>query len=122
MTAPVPEKGMMTDEAPKSDAIKRLIWPLRLTLAGMVAERVVRAFWPVWTGLFFIFSALAFGAGSLLAPAYTWSILGLVSLGLIIFLVLGIRRFQMPTRGEALERLDRTMPGRPTTTLLDTPA
>ena len=112
----------MTDEAPKSDAIKRLIWPLRLTLAGMVAERVVRAFWPVWTGLFFIFSALAFGAGSLLAPAYTWSILGLVSLGLIIFLVLGIRRFQMPTRGEALERLDRTMPGRPITTLLDTPA
>ena len=53
---------MMSEQAPKTDAIKRLIWPLRLTRAGMVAERAVRAFWPVWTLLFVVFAALAFGA------------------------------------------------------------
>lgn len=115
-------KGTMSEPAPKSDAIKRLIWPLRMTRLGMVAERAVRAFWPVWTLSFIVFAALAFGAGSLVTPTVAWSVLGLVSLALIVLLVLGIRRFKMPTHTEALERLDATMPGRPITTLLDTPA
>lgn len=112
----------MSEPAPKSDAIKRLIWPLRMTRLGMVAERAVRAFWPVWTLAFIVFAALAFGAGSLVTPTVTWSGLGLVLLALVVLLILGIRRFKMPTHTEALERLDRTMPGRPITTLLDTPA
>lgn len=113
---------MMTDEAPKTDAIKRLIWPLRLTRLGMVAERAVRAFWPVWSLLFITFAALAFGAGSLATPTVAWSILGLISLGLVVLTALGIRRFKMPTHEEALNRLDATMLGRPISTLLDTPA
>ncbi len=112
----------MPEPAPKSDAIKRLIWPLRMTRLGMVAERAVRAFWPVWTLAFIVFAALAFGAGSLVAPTVAWSVLSLVSLALIALLVLGIRRFKVPTYTEALQRLDATMPGRPITTLLDTPA
>lgn len=112
----------MTEDAPKTDAIKRLIWPLRLTRAGMVAERAVRAFWPVWTLLFIVIAALAFGAGTLVTPPVAWSILGVVLLGLVALTALGIRRFKMPSHAEALERLDATMPGRPITTLLDTPA
>ncbi len=111
----------MTEPAPKSDAIKRLIWPLRLTRLGMVAERAVRAFWPVWTLVFVAFAALSFGAGSVVTPAVAWSAMGLVLLALIALVALGIRRFRMPSHTEALERLDATMPGRPITTLLDTP-
>jgi hypothetical protein len=44
-------------------------------------------------------------------------------LGLIVWaLIRGIRAFQMPSHEEALDRLDRTMPGRPITALLDTVA
>lgn len=113
---------MMSENAPKTDAIQRLIWPLRLTRLGMVAERFVRAFWPVWTLAFVVFAALAFGAGSLSSPTVIWSALGVAALALAVLLVLGIRRFNLPTHAEALERLDATMPGRPITTLLDTPA
>lgn len=112
----------MTDEAPKTDAIKRLIWPLRLTRLGMVAERFVRAFWPVWTLIFVTFAALAFGAGSLTTPTIAWSVLGAILLITITLIALGIHRFTMPTHAEALNRLDASMPGRPITTLLDTPA
>lgn len=110
------------DEAPKTDAIKRLIWPLRLTRLGMVAERGLRAFWPVWTVLFVVFAALSFGAGSLFSPAITWTALALIALGTLVLLAFGLRRFKMPTHAEALERLDATMPGRPISTLLDSPA
>lgn len=112
----------MTEDAPKTDAIKRLIWPLRLTRLGIMAERFVRAFWPVWTLAFVVFAALAFGAGSLASPSIIWGTLGVVSLATLVLIALGIRRFKMPTHAEALERLDATMPGRPITTLLDTPA
>lgn len=112
----------MTEQTPKSDAIKRLIWPLRLTRAGMVAERGLRAFWPVWTLVFVTFSALSFGAGSLVSGTVllgALAVIALISLGLV---ARGIGRFRMPTHAEALERLDATMPGRPISTLLDTPA
>lgn len=112
----------MTEDAPKTDAIKRLIWPLRLTRLGMVAERVLRAFWPVWTVVFVVFAALAFGAGSLASAPVVWGILGLIALITLALIARGVTRFRMPTHAEALDRLDATMPGRPISTLLDTPA
>lgn len=117
-----PMKGIMSEQTPKTDAIKRLIWPLRLTRLGMVAERVVQAFWPLWTLVFVVLAALAFGVGALLTQTSFWVAVAVVSLTFLGLLVLGLRRFRMPTHTEALERLDRTMPGRPITTLLDTPA
>lgn len=112
----------MSKQPPKTDAIKRLIWPLRLTRLGMVAERSVQAFWPVWTLLFMVLAALAFGAGRLLSQTSFWITAALVSLAFIGLLALALRRFKMPSHAEALERLDATMPGRPISTLLDTPA
>ncbi len=32
-------------------------WPVRLTRAGMLAERITRGFWPVWTILFAVIAA-----------------------------------------------------------------
>ncbi|MBF9044475.1 DUF4175 family protein [Rhodobacterales bacterium HKCCE4037] len=112
----------MTERDPKTSAIQRLIWPLRLTRLGMVAERIVRSFWPVWTLVFVVLAALAFGAGSLLQPGWVWPVIGLVSLGFVGLLGRGIQTYRHPSRDEALLRLDRTMPGRPITTLMDTPA
>jgi uncharacterized protein (TIGR02302 family) len=110
---------------PKShtqEALRRLIWPLRLTRAGMVAERATRAFWPLWSLLFIALAAVAFGAAPALGQPGIW-IAGAVALGLIVWaLIRGIRAFQMPSHEEALDRLDRTMPGRPITALLDTVA
>jgi uncharacterized protein (TIGR02302 family) len=111
------EPGMTTEEA-----LGRLVWPLRLTRAGMVAERATRAFWPLWSLLFIALAAVAFGAVPLLGPAGVWTA-GAAGLAAIAWAVLrGIRAFRMPSREEALDRLDRTMPGRPITALLDTVA
>jgi hypothetical protein len=52
---------MSDQHSPRTDALRRLIWPLRLTRAGMVAERVTRAFWPLWSLLFVVLAAIAFG-------------------------------------------------------------
>ncbi len=104
------------------DALKRLIWPLRLTRAGMVAERVTRSFWPLWSLVFAGIAAVAFGAVPALGPTGTWIAGGI---GLALFgwtLMRGIATFRMPSREDAMDRLDRTMPGRPITALRDTVA
>ena len=41
--------------------LKSLVWPMRLTLAGLWAERLARAFWPLWSLALVTLAALAFG-------------------------------------------------------------
>lgn len=101
------------------EALGRLAWPVRLTRAGMVAERITRGFWPVWTMLFALVAALAFGAQDHLPLEAVWTGGVLVLLGLLWALLRGIRRFRWPSRAEALDRLDRTLPGRPISALTD---
>ncbi|AZL59074.1 TIGR02302 family protein [Tabrizicola piscis] len=107
---------------PPQPPLKSLVWPLRLTLTGLWAERLARAFWPLWSLILLVLAALAFGLQDL-GPLH-WAQIGggvaaLLALGLG---VLGWRRFAKPTVGDALVRLDSTMPGRPIATLLDTQA
>lgn len=110
----------MTDNIPITQAtLDRLAWPLRLTRLGIGAERFVRAFWPVWTILLTVVAALAFGLADLLPPAWLTGGLALTGLGLIWALIHGGRRFRLPTRAEAMDRLDQTLPGRPLTALVD---
>ncbi len=109
----------MAEAAPES-VLNALKWPCRLTLAGLWAERLAQAFWPLWTVVLFAFAAVAFGAhehGPLVwvqAGAGILAALGLVALGR------GVWRFRRPTRDEALQRLDATLPGRPIAALRDT--
>jgi uncharacterized protein (TIGR02302 family) len=113
----------MTDDRSASEkAFDRLIWPLRLTRLGMTAERAARAFWPVWSILFACIAALAFGAASALGPVAFWALAAIAVALMAWALVRGVAQFRLPTRQEALERLDRTMPGRPITALIDTVA
>lgn len=106
----------------KAAALADLIWPLRLTRMGMVAERFVRAFWPVWTIVLITLSGIAFGAVEILSSMMVTIILVGLVLALIWALISGVRQFHMPSRPEALDRLDQTMPGRPISALVDHPA
>lgn len=113
----------MTEQtSPKAAALADLVWPLRLTRLGLMAERFVRAYWPVWTILLALFSGFAFGLAEVLGPRVLWALFGLSALALIWALVAGFRRFRMPSRADALARLDATLPGRPISALIDHPA
>ena len=101
---------------------QRLIWPLRLTLAGLWAERLTRAFWPLWTVLITTLAALGFGVQDRLPLEAVWAGLGLAALAAGWALIVGLRGFAVPRRTEALARLDAALPGRPLAALADSQA
>ncbi|MCV2867147.1 TIGR02302 family protein [Defluviimonas sp. WL0002] len=110
----------MTQKTPTTaPALRDIRWPLRITWAGMVAERVTRGFWPVWTMLSALIAALSFGLQESLSVEVFW--IGLVlSLSVLVGgLAIGIRRFRVPSRQDAMARLDASLPGRPIATLTD---
>lgn len=99
--------------------LKRIETPLRLTLAGLWAERMVRAFWPLWTVVIAALAALSFGVQDQLPLEALW--FGAISLvvALIWAVAQGLWRFRRPTRVEALARLDSRLPGQPLAALRD---
>lgn len=103
-------------------ALRGLGWPLRLTLAGLWAERLCHAFWPLWTLLIATLAALAFGVHDFMSLEAAWAGLVLAGLGGIWALVAGLRSFVWPGRTEALARLDASLPGRPIAALTDSQA
>jgi uncharacterized protein (TIGR02302 family) len=101
-------------------AAKRLKWPFRLTFAGLLAERVVQAFWPFWTLLLVVLAALMLGFHEILPLEGLWALGVLVLIGLAGSLVYAGRRFVWPSMAEAMDRVDRSLPERPITALKDT--
>jgi uncharacterized protein (TIGR02302 family) len=102
--------------------LKSLVWPVRLTLAGLWAERLARAFWPLWSLALVTLAALAFGLQDLGPLHYAQAAGAVVAIFALILLGLGLRTFRKPTVLDALDRLDATMPGRPIAALRDTQA
>ena len=102
--------------------MRRIETPLRLTWAGLWAERAVRAFWPLWTLAIALLSALSFGVQDHLPLEALWVGAVASGSGLIWALAHGWRRFRRPTRTEALVRLDSRLPGQPLAALRDTQA
>jgi len=113
---------MSPKHTPKDDALKGLAWPLRLTRAGMVAERATKAFWPLWSVLMLAIALVMLGVQDFTPPKLAMAAVALFALAGVWTLVYGLRRFRWPTEGEARERLDATLPGRPITALTDTQA
>lgn len=111
---------MDRNDAP--DLLKRLETPLRLTLAGLWAERACRAFWPLWTLAITVVAALAFGAQDYLPLDAFWYVAVALALGLLWALRYGWRRFRRPTLAEALTRVDARLPGQPLASLQDVQA
>ena len=110
------------DQSTPEQALKRIELPLRLTLTGLWAERLSRAFWPLWTLVIAALGLLSFDILDHLPLEAGW--FGLIAtLACILWAAFhGWRKFRRPTRDDALARLDATMPGRPIAALRDTQA
>lgn len=111
----------MTGQTPQPP-LKSLVWPMRLTLAGLWAERLARAFWPLWSLILVTLAALAFGVQDLGPLHYAQAAGAVIGLAALALLAWGVKQFRKPTAMDALDRLDTTMPGRPIAALRDTQA
>ena len=102
--------------------LKPLRWPLRLTRAGLVAECLLRAFWPAASVLMAMLATVMLGLQDEFPVELVWSGAVLSVLGLGVALIWGLRHLSWPTQADALIRLDATLPGRPVSALLDAQA
>ncbi|WP_371813365.1 TIGR02302 family protein [Ruegeria sp. HKCCA4008] len=90
-----------------------------LTHVGMVAEQVLRAFWPAFSIVLVLLAALMLGLQDVVSVEIVWAV-GALSLGLFLTAaVLGLRGLKLPSRADVLVRLDETLPGRPIQALMD---
>ncbi len=104
------------------DANPALTRALRATYWGLWIERLLRAFWPTSTLALFGIAAFGFGLQDAVPPLWAmWSAFALI-LAIVVSFGLGIWRLKLPTRAEAAARLDRSMPGRPLSTMADAQA
>ncbi len=92
---------------------------LWLTHAGMLAEQVLRAFWPFFSIVMAILAALMLGLQDHVGVEIVWLVAALSLLALLATMIFGARRFHIPSRAEALMRLDASLPGRPIQALMD---
>ncbi|WP_040651109.1 TIGR02302 family protein [Roseovarius sp. 217] len=113
---------MAATENPLKALTARLRRPLLLTWAGLIAERLVRAFWPMWSVIAAGAAALMLGLHDLAAVEVVWGTAMLAALAVLVYGVLGFVKFRFPRRAEALARMDEAMPGRPLAALADVQA
>lgn len=95
---------------------------MRATRLGMVAERLARAFWPLWTVACLALASLMFGLQDWLPPEAFWTLVVVFGLALLAALLWGTQRFKVPLEAEALARVDATLPGRPIAAMSDAQA
>ena len=113
---------MAHERFPLTPILTRLRRPLYLTWAGLIAERLVRAFWPLWSLLIAVAGLLMLGLHDLAALEVVWLAALLTLVGAAVFAYRGFGRFRWPRREEAVARLDAALPGRPLAALADTQA
>jgi uncharacterized protein (TIGR02302 family) len=109
-------------QSPRDSINAQLKRPTALTQAGLWAERLTRGFWPLWTIILLVLAALAFGLQDFAPMPAVWAALAAALVGMLFAAWRGWRSFDRPTRQDALNRLDATLPGRPIATLADTQA
>ena len=101
------------------NAARAIRWPLRLTWAGLWAERLARAFWPLWTVALLAFATIASGLHEIGPILWVRLVAAVVLAAALAALIAGLFRFRRPTRVEAMQRLDHSLPGRPIMALKD---
>ncbi|MGR3503027.1 TIGR02302 family protein [Pseudaestuariivita sp.] len=109
----------MTRPSGNDPLFKRLAWPLGLTRLGLVAESAVRAFWPLWSIVILAAGLLMLGVQDMLGVEAVWALVCLFAAGALWALIYAVRRFRLPSRQAATERLDATLKGRPLAALQD---
>lgn len=103
----------------RDDPRAALVWPLRLTWLGLLAERLVRAFWPLWSLALAVLAVLILGPLDSLPLEVVWAgllVVGAVALWAAWF---AAGRFRWPDRADAEHRLDGSIPGHPLSALAD---
>ena len=113
---------MARPTSPLTPVLYRLRRPLTLTWAGLIAERAVRAFWPLWTLLASFSAGLMLGLHEAFSFEILWSVIILAVLALVWAAIHGFRRFHWPRRAEAMARMDSVLPGHPLAALADVQA
>src|SRR5690625_1830018 len=109
----------LTAGAPHGPAARRLRRQLALTRAALWAERIARAFWPLFTLLCLLLALALFGAFAALGPVAHRVALGLFALAFAATLVIGGAYFRRPSDAEVRNRLDLADPSRPLAALAD---
>ncbi|MGO4908420.1 TIGR02302 family protein [Pseudorhodobacter sp. W20_MBD10_FR17] len=109
-------------QSPRDSIAAQLKRPAALTQAGLWAERLARCFWPLWTIIIAVLAVLAFGLQDFVPLPVVWASLAAALFTMIVTFWRGWRSFMRPSRQDALNRLDATLPGRPIATLADTQA
>jgi uncharacterized protein (TIGR02302 family) len=95
---------------------------LRLTWLGLWAERITCAFWPVWSVVFVAVGAALLGVHEALSEI-TIAVVGVgFFICVLAAIIRGAWRLERPTRAQAQMRLDKTLSGRPISSLLDVQA
>lgn len=101
-------------------SLKAARWSLRLTRLGMLAEALVQSLWPLMTVCLFVLAALMLGLQDTVTVEVVWALAVIAGLGLLGTFGYAFMRFRLPTRAQAIARLDASLPGRPLQALLDT--
>ncbi len=112
----------MPSQSDPQGLLKSIERPLRLTYAGMVAEALTRAFWPVWTLLFSVAAFLMLGLQDVFPVELVWALMGAVVLGFVWLVYKAVRNLRWPSKQDATERLDQSLNSRPIQAVLDTQA
>lgn len=113
---------MTSEKSQYLKVIARLRGPLWLTWAGMTAERVARALWPLWSIIIAVLAALMLGWHESFPIEAVWGIAVLSAISALYFLIRGFMLFRLPNRMEAMVRLDNSLAGRPIQALMDSQA
>ncbi|MGQ0609760.1 MAG: DUF4175 domain-containing protein [Paracoccaceae bacterium] len=101
---------------------RQIAWPWRLTLAGLWAERLAQALWPLWTLALAAVVAFAFRAQDVLGPGQTRAAAGALGLAALFGIIRAARVFRRPEPAEALARMDGRLGGAPLASLGDAQA
>ncbi|WP_163849004.1 TIGR02302 family protein [Pseudooceanicola aestuarii] len=112
----------MPEQTQFAEILRRLRLPLFLTRTGMLAERLARCFWPLWSLSLVVLALLMLGVQDASSVELVWGLGALILAAAIVFVVRGARRFRWPRRVEALKRLDASLKGSPLQALADAPA
>lgn len=99
--------------------LAKLRWPVRLTWVGMFAEVLVQAFWPLMTVLLLVLAALMLGLQDSIMIEAVWVAAVICAAAAIAALIYALRRFRVPAKADAMERLDASLPGRPIQAMMD---
>ncbi len=115
-------KGKFSETNRRAKLLRGLQGRITLTRLSLTFERFLRAFWPLLTLLGFAYAALAFGALNVAPQRAGQGAIVASALLALWLLYRGVRRFQLPTQSQAIEKLDESLDNHPIASLQDTPA